>query len=156
MRIRGGDRELLTAQTPGRVQLVGGCNATATLRAQDCFHLVALDFVDQRRDAVLRDRALAADRLAAVLARPREEMRRLLASDRVWQEWPGPFQWTQVASLTGLRGVYLSRRLERYYPKLDFGAQNANTKSVYVTACDIRATPGISTGLNSSPPWPWS
>jgi len=71
----------------------------------------------------VRDRALVADRLAGVLGRPREEMRRLLASDKVWNEWPGPFQWTQVAPLKGLRGVYLSRRLERYYPKLDFGAQ---------------------------------
>jgi len=71
----------------------------------------------------VRDRTLVADRLAAVLRRPLEEMRRLVASDRVWAEWPGPFQWTQVAPLKGLRGVYLSRRLERYYPKLDFGAQ---------------------------------
>jgi len=71
----------------------------------------------------VREREVVAGHLAAVLGRPREEMRRLVASDRVWQEWPGPFQWTQVAPLKGLRGVYLSRRLERYYPKLDFGAQ---------------------------------
>jgi cell division protein FtsI (penicillin-binding protein 3) len=71
----------------------------------------------------VRDRALVADRLAAVLGRPKAELRRLVASDRVWNEWPGPYQWTQVASLKGLRGVYLLRRLQRYYPKLDFGAR---------------------------------
>jgi cell division protein FtsI (penicillin-binding protein 3) len=71
----------------------------------------------------VRDRALVADRLAAVLGRPKAELRRLVASDRVWNEWPGPYQWTQVAPLKGLRGVYLLRRLERYYPKLEFGAR---------------------------------
>jgi hypothetical protein len=37
---------------------------------------------------------------------------------------------------------------------LDFGALNANTKSVYVTACDLRPTPGVGAGLNSAPPAP--
>lgn len=71
----------------------------------------------------VRDRALVAGRLAAVVGRPRDVVSRLLASDRVWAEWPGPYQWTDVAALRGLRGVYLQRRLERYYPKVDFGAQ---------------------------------
>lgn len=36
---------------------------------------------------------------------------------------------------------------------LGFGsALNANTKTVYILAADIRATPGVSTGLNGSPP----
>jgi len=71
----------------------------------------------------VRERALIAGRLAAVVGRPRDDLLRLLASDRVWAEWPGPYQWTDVAALRGLRGVYLRRRLVRYYPKVDFGAQ---------------------------------
>ncbi len=70
----------------------------------------------------VRDRALVASRLAAGLGLPREEVLRMTGSDRVWYEWPGPYQWTAVSALRGVRGVYLRRRLERYYPKLDFGA----------------------------------
>lgn len=37
----------------------------------------------------------------------------------------------------------------------DFGAAlNSNAKSVYLTYADIRATPGVATGLNASPPTP--
>jgi Major tropism determinant N-terminal domain len=37
----------------------------------------------------------------------------------------------------------------------DFGNNfSANTKSVQITECDIRVTPGVATGLNSSPPLP--
>jgi len=71
----------------------------------------------------VRDRALVASRLAAVLGKPRAELLRLLGSDRVWYEWPGPYQWTAVSPLRGVRGVYVPRRLERYYPRLDFGAR---------------------------------
>ncbi len=71
----------------------------------------------------VRERRLVADRLARALGRPQAELRRLVASDRAWAEWPGPYQWTQVAPLKGLRGVYLLPRLQRYYPKLDFGAR---------------------------------
>jgi len=41
-----------------------------------------------------------------------------------------------------------------YQVKLDFGAINANTKSVHISAADIRPTPGVATGLNSTPPYP--
>ena len=71
----------------------------------------------------VRDRAFVVSRLAAALGVPRAEVQRLLASERVWGEWPGHYAWPQVATLRGVRGVYLSRRLERYYPKLDFGAR---------------------------------
>ena len=71
----------------------------------------------------VRDRRLVADRLAQVLGKPKADLRRLVASDRPWAEWPGPFSWTQVAPLKGLGGVYLLSRLERYYPKLTYGAR---------------------------------
>jgi cell division protein FtsI (penicillin-binding protein 3) len=71
----------------------------------------------------VRDRVLVAGRLAAVLGRPKADLRRLVASDREWAEWPGPYSWNQVAPLKGLRGVYPLPRLERYYPKLAAGAR---------------------------------
>ncbi len=60
-------------------------------------------------------------------------------------------QWTQVAytfsanaaSYDGLEIVF------------DFGNNfGANTKTVSITECDIRVTPGVATGLNSNPPPP--
>lgn len=37
---------------------------------------------------------------------------------------------------------------------VDFGALNSNTKNIITSAWDIRPTPGVVTGLNSSPPVP--
>lgn len=37
---------------------------------------------------------------------------------------------------------------------VDFGALNSNTLFLNTTCWDIRATPGVSTGLNSNPPYP--
>ena len=71
----------------------------------------------------VRDRALVASRLAAVLGLPRGELGRLLASDRAWLEWPRRYAWPAVASLRAIRGVYLQRRLERFYPRPEFGAR---------------------------------
>jgi hypothetical protein len=59
--------------------------------------------------------------------------------------------WTQVAytfsaSASSFNGLEVS---------FDFGNNfGANTKTVQITECDIRVTPGVSTGLNSSPPPP--
>ena len=65
----------------------------------------------------LDDAARAATLLAASTDRPRAEILAVLRGDRVWTQWPGPYSWTKVASLRNLRGVYLQRRLERYYPR---------------------------------------
>lgn len=59
--------------------------------------------------------------------------------------------WTQVAytfsaNASSYNGLEIS---------FDFGNNfGANTKSVQITECDIRVTPGASTGLNSNPPPP--
>ena len=65
------------------------------------------------------DRGHAIPLLAKVLGRPQGEIARVLASDRVWFEWPGPFTWNDVMPLKALRGVYLQPRLERFYPRPD-------------------------------------
>jgi cell division protein FtsI (penicillin-binding protein 3) len=57
--------------------------------------------------------------LARATGRPRGEMARALAGDRVWIEWAGPYDWSDVAPLKSVRGVYLLRRLERFYPRAD-------------------------------------
>ncbi len=64
----------------------------------------------------------AAGLLARALGRPAREMTRALASDRVWIEWPGPYDWNDVAPLKTVRGVYLQRRQERFYPRPDLAA----------------------------------
>lgn len=61
----------------------------------------------------------AATLLARELAQPREAVAAALNSGRVWVEWPGPYGWSAVAPLKNLRGVYLRRRLERFYPRAD-------------------------------------
>jgi cell division protein FtsI (penicillin-binding protein 3) len=63
--------------------------------------------------------ARAATLLARVLGAPRREIAQLLASDRVWAEWPGPYGWNDVAVLKTVRGVYLLPRLRRLYPRPD-------------------------------------
>ncbi len=65
------------------------------------------------------DRGRAAPLLARALGRPAAEIGRALASDRVWFRWPGPFSWNSVAPLQTRRGVYLLRRLDRFYPRPD-------------------------------------
>ena len=65
------------------------------------------------------DAGRAATLLARELAQPREAVAAALNSSRVWVEWPGPYGWSAVAPLKNLRGVYLRRRLERFYPRAD-------------------------------------
>jgi cell division protein FtsI (penicillin-binding protein 3) len=69
------------------------------------------------------DPSHAAALLARAMGKRREEMAAVLASDRVWVEWQGPYDWNDVAPLTAVRGVYLQRRLERSYPRPDLAAR---------------------------------
>ena len=69
------------------------------------------------------DPSRAAGLLARALGRRPGELARILASDRVWVEWPGPYDWNDVAPLKSVRGVYLEQRLERFYPRPDLAAR---------------------------------
>ncbi|MBI1723390.1 MAG: PASTA domain-containing protein [Gemmatimonadetes bacterium] len=71
----------------------------------------------------LDDPGRAAELLARALDRPRPAIASAIRSGRVWFEWPGPYGWTAVAPLKNLRGVYLRRRLERFYPRRDLARQ---------------------------------
>ncbi len=71
----------------------------------------------------LSDPARAAALLARALGRPQGEVARVLASDRVWYEWPGAYDWNDVAPLKSVRGVYLASRLQRFYPRPDLAAR---------------------------------
>jgi hypothetical protein len=54
--------------------------------------------------------------------------------------------WTFSANAASYNGLEIG---------FDFGNNfGANTKSVQITECDIRVTPGVATGLNSNPPPP--
>jgi cell division protein FtsI (penicillin-binding protein 3) len=68
------------------------------------------------------DATRAAELLAKALGKRRDEIARVLASDRVWVEWPGPYDWNAVAPLKSVRGVYLEQRLQRFYPRPDLAA----------------------------------
>ncbi|MGD0991431.1 MAG: penicillin-binding transpeptidase domain-containing protein [Gemmatimonadales bacterium] len=68
------------------------------------------------------DASRAAGLLAKALGKQRFEIARVLASDRVWVEWPGPYDWNAVAPLKSVRGVYLEQRLQRFYPRPDLAA----------------------------------
>jgi cell division protein FtsI (penicillin-binding protein 3) len=67
----------------------------------------------------LDDAGRAATLIARVTGRDPWEVAGQLASGRVWVEWPGPFTWNAVAALRTLRGVHLTRRLERFYPRAE-------------------------------------
>ena len=59
--------------------------------------------------------------------------------------------WTQV-SYTFVANANSFNGLEIAF---DFGNNfGANTKSIQITECDIRVTPGVATGLNANPPPP--
>ena len=60
--------------------------------------------------------------------------------------------WTQVAyTLTGVGTMHHGCEFIAYAPG---SALDSGTKSINVTELDVRATPGVTTGLNSSPPTP--
>ncbi len=67
----------------------------------------------------LADPVRAAGPIARAVGRSPEEVARVLRSERVWAEWPGPFAWTAVAPLRDVRGVHLARRLRRFYPRAE-------------------------------------
>ena len=66
------------------------------------------------------------------------------------QTCPGS-SWTQIAfTFSASAGSYNGLEVS-----FDFGNNfGANTKTVQITECDIRVTPGAATGLNSNPPPP--
>ncbi|MBI4541639.1 MAG: penicillin-binding protein 2 [Gemmatimonadetes bacterium] len=67
----------------------------------------------------VEDVARTVSLLARAVGRPRAALAAGLRAGRVWIEWPGPYTWSTVAPLKHLRGVYLRRRLERFYPRPD-------------------------------------
>jgi len=71
----------------------------------------------------ISDPGRAAGLLAKALDKRRDEIARILASDRVWMDWPGPYDWNDVAPLQSVRGVYLEQRLERFYPRPDLASR---------------------------------
>lgn len=71
----------------------------------------------------LRDRGEAADRLVRALGMTRAEARRATDPRRAWAVIPGRFSVEQNRKLGELRGVYVDRKLERFYPQGDVGRE---------------------------------
>lgn len=61
-------------------------------------------------------------------------------------------EWTQIAYTFNLPAASAQSGI---YLQLDFGqALNSATDTVNIAECDLRATPGLSIGLNNNPPMP--
>ncbi len=111
-RRRAADQQTVKVDLPARRGALYDRNGVALALSQETYGVG----VAPRE---ISDPARAAGLLAAAVGRPRAELAQLLRSDRVWAEWAGPFTWNAVAPLKSVRGVYLLRRLERFYPRPD-------------------------------------
>jgi cell division protein FtsI (penicillin-binding protein 3) len=115
-RARAAAQQTARVTLPARRGALYDRNGVALATSQESFGIgVAPREID--------DPARAVELLARASGRPREELVAALRSRRSWVEWPGPYSWSDVAGLKGLRGVHLRRRLERFYPRPDLGAR---------------------------------
>ncbi|HYH81314.1 MAG TPA: penicillin-binding transpeptidase domain-containing protein [Longimicrobium sp.] len=71
----------------------------------------------------LRDRAEAVRRLTAALGMARPAARRATDPKQRWVVLPGRFSVEQRRALGDLRGVYVERKLERFYPQGEVGRE---------------------------------
>jgi cell division protein FtsI (penicillin-binding protein 3) len=111
-RARAAAQQTLQVTLPARRGTIEDRNGLPLALSQESFTVgVAPREVD--------DPGRAAGLLAGAVGRPRSEVVGALQGARVWIEYPGPYAWTQVAPLRSLRGVYLLRRLQRFYPRPD-------------------------------------
>jgi cell division protein FtsI (penicillin-binding protein 3) len=115
-RRRAAEQQTVRVELPARRGALFDRNGVALAMSQETYGLA----VAPRE---VSDPPHAAQLLARTLGKPREEVARLLVSDRVWIEWPGPYDWNAVAPVKAVRGVYLMRRLERFYPRADLAAR---------------------------------
>lgn len=92
----------------------------------------------------LRDRAAAAARLSRALGLARAEARHATDPRLKWVVLPGTFSVEQRRALGELRGVYVDRRLERFYPQGDAGRELLGS-----VGADGRAQGGLEQAMDS-------
>jgi cell division protein FtsI (penicillin-binding protein 3) len=92
----------------------------------------------------VRDRGDAVRRLTRALGLPRAEARRATDPRRAWVVLPGRFTVEERRALGDLRGFYVERRLERFYPQGEVGREVLGTVSG-----DGRAMGGIEQAMDS-------
>ena len=109
-RARAASQQTAHVSLPARRGTIFDRNGVALAQSQETFAVGVAP-----RD--LDDPAGAARLVARAVNRPPESVRAAFRSGRVWLEWPGPFSWDDVAPLRDVRGVILTRRLERFYPR---------------------------------------
>jgi cell division protein FtsI (penicillin-binding protein 3) len=115
-RRRATEQQTIRVELPARRGALFDRNGVALALSQETYGIA----VAPRE---VSDPSRASDLVARAVGSPREAVARLLVSDRVWAEWPGPYAWNDVAPLKTVRGVYLQRRLERFYPRPDLAAR---------------------------------
>lgn len=113
---RAGQQHTATISLPARRGALLDRNGVPLAISQETF---AVGVAPRELD----DPARAARSLAATTGRPATEIARQLRGSRVWIEWPGPYTWEQVRPLRELRGVHLTRKLERFYPRPQLASQ---------------------------------
>ena len=109
-RARAASQQTAPVSLPARRGTIFDRNGVALAQSQETFAIGVAP-----RD--LDDPARAASLIARATGRQREAVRAALRSGRVWLEWPGPYSWNDVAPLRDVRGVRLTRRLQRFYPR---------------------------------------
>ncbi len=115
-RARAAAQQTTGVSLPARRGTIYDRNGVALALSQETFGVaVAPREID--------DPSRVAGPLATATGRPKAEITAMLHSDRVWYEWPGHFNWNTVAPLHNVRGVYLQRRLERFYPRPDLASR---------------------------------
>ncbi|MFL5383088.1 MAG: penicillin-binding transpeptidase domain-containing protein [Longimicrobiaceae bacterium] len=92
----------------------------------------------------VRDRADAVRRLTRALGLTRAEARRATDPRRPWAVLPGRFTVEQRRGLGEVRGIYVERRLERFYPQGEVGREVLGAVSG-----DGRALGGIEQAMDS-------
>ena len=111
-RERARTQQTLSVNLPARRGTLFDRNGVALAESQETFGVGVAP-----RD--LDDPARAAIMLAKAVGQPRAAIAAAFRSGRVWLEWPGPFDWSDVSPLGTLRGVILKRRLQRIYARPD-------------------------------------
>ncbi|MEK6768181.1 MAG: penicillin-binding transpeptidase domain-containing protein [Gemmatimonadota bacterium] len=115
-RARAAAQQTIRVALPSRRGTLYDRNGVALALSQETF---AVGFAPRELD----DPARATLLLARALDRPPAAVAAAVRSGRVWYEWPGPYPWSRVAPLKNLRGVYLRRRLERFYSRPDLASK---------------------------------
>lgn len=109
-RSRAAAQQTTRVTLPARRGTIVDRNGVELARSQESF---AIGVAPHELD----DPGGVAGALARATGTSRAELASALRGSRVWLRYPGPYTWSQVSRLRNVRGVYLLRQLQRFYPR---------------------------------------